>query len=243
MLATQLRQDKPSDDGGGNDAAQGIKAKLGEAGKAGKEQGAEAADGGQDAEPDGRPEALAPAGQPGLSGLHEVVDGVIDRLADQRRAETDGDAEDAAVGQADRNDAAQRAGNDRQQTEPEQPEGAVDEEQHGDDGDRADQRQAADFVLDRRPRIDREQAGAGELELGVGTPAASVLAANSLRRRLIAASWPSVSEPRACVWTSSIARSPSREAQTPLRLLGWAPAFRPEAFRSVRRSGRAPASA
>ncbi len=105
---------------------------------------------------------------PVFPGLHEVVDGVIDRLADQRRAETDGDPEDAAVGQADRNNAAQRAGNDRQQTEPEQPEGAVDEEQHGDDGDRTDQRQAADFVLDCRPRIDGEQAGAGELELGVG---------------------------------------------------------------------------
>ena len=164
----ELRQHEAGDQRRGGNAGQRIEAELGEAGKAGKKQRAEAGGRGQHTEPDGRPEALLPVGQAVAAGLHEVINRVIHRLADQRRAETDGDAEYRAVGQADRDDAGQRAGNHRQQAEAEQAQRAIDEEQYGNDGQRADRRQAADFALDRRPRIDREQAGAGQLQAGAG---------------------------------------------------------------------------
>ena len=141
---------------------------MGEAGEAGKEQRPEAAHRGQDAEADGRPEACRPCRDAAAPGLDEVIDGVIDRLADQRRAETDGDAEHGAVGQADGYDAGQRAGKHRQQSEGQQAQRAIDEKEDGDDGQRADGRQAGDFALDRGPRLDGEKAGAGQLQACIG---------------------------------------------------------------------------
>ncbi len=114
VLAGQLRQHEAGDDGGRGDAAQGVEPKLGEAGEAREKQRAEAAGRGQHAEPDGRPEARLPRGEAAAPRLHEVVDRVIDGLADQRRAEADGDAEHRAPGQADGDDAGQGAGQHRQ---------------------------------------------------------------------------------------------------------------------------------
>jgi hypothetical protein len=166
----EMRQDEAGDQRGGQHAAERIQAELGESGKAGKDQRAEAAHGGQDPEADRRPEAFAPGGDADTAGLDEVVDRVIDRLADQGGPEADGNAEHRAVGQTDGDDAGQRTGSDRQQAEQQQPRRTIDEQQDGDDGDRADQRQAGHVALDRLARIDRKHAGTGKLQAGVGDP-------------------------------------------------------------------------
>ena len=167
----QLRQHETRHQRRRQHPGQRIQAELGQPGKAREKQGGKAGNRGQHAEPDGRPEAFAPGIDTHPAGLHEVVDRVIDRLADQRRAEADGDTEDRAVGQADRDNAGQCAGDDGQQAEREQPERAIDEEQHGNDRHAADQRQLAHLVLDRCPRIDREQAGPGERQAGLAQAA------------------------------------------------------------------------
>ena len=66
--------------------------------------------------------------------------------------------------QADGDNAGQRPAEDRQQAQRHQPQRAVNGEEHGDDGQGADQRQPGDIALDGRPCLHGEAAGAGELQ-------------------------------------------------------------------------------
>ncbi|MCY1363355.1 hypothetical protein D9M69_501120 [compost metagenome] len=65
--------------------------------------------------------------------------------------------------------------------------------------------------------------GPDRLSVSPLAPASPATRANVSFTWAMAASWPSVSEPSARVCSSSMARSPSRDAQTPARVSGWSP--------------------
>ncbi len=107
-----------------------------------------------------------------LGGLHEQVDGIIDRLADQRGAETQRQPMyRAAKTQADRGHPGQRARYHRHQPEQQRGHRAVHQQQQRDDQADAQRGQALHFTLDGVAGADREHARAGHHEavsLGVG---------------------------------------------------------------------------
>ncbi len=94
--------------------------------------------------------------------LDQVVDRVVDRLADQRRAEAERHAVHLAEAEADRGDAGDHAGRDRQHGDRERAQRREREPEQDDDDDRAEHRQPLDLGLDALARLDRELAGAGD---------------------------------------------------------------------------------
>ena len=173
----QMGQHETRHSGGRHQAGNRIQAQLREAGKAGQQQRRKAEDGGQDAQAHGWPEALDPdlLVCALLFRLHEQVDGIVHRLADQRSAESQGDAVHRPETQADRGNACQRAARDRQQPQEQRSEGAIDQQQQGGDERDADEGKAADLVLDGVARGHREHAGTGHHEFrGRGGAGSSV---------------------------------------------------------------------
>ena len=168
----QVGQHVAGDQGGGQQAGDGVEPELGEAGEAGEEQGGEAAGRGQHPQADGGPEGFHPARVgPGaglaLFRLDEQVDGVIHRLADQGGAKAQGDAVHQAEAQAHRRHPGQGGGGHRQQAQHQGRHRAVDDQQQGGDDGGADQGQAGYFVLDGGPGRNREHAGAGHHQPGL----------------------------------------------------------------------------
>ena len=94
LRGQQMRQHKTSHERSGDQPGNGVQPELRQTRKARQEQRGKAGDRRQHAEPDGGPETLDPA-LPILAlllGLHEQVDRIIHRLADQRGAKSQGNA-------------------------------------------------------------------------------------------------------------------------------------------------------
>ncbi|VWC38049.1 hypothetical protein BUB20358_06769 [Burkholderia ubonensis] len=174
MVAAQRRQHEARDERGGRQARDRIQPELHEAREAGEQHRREAADGRQHAEPDRRPVRGEPrarrvgragcVARAGLRRLHEQVDRVVDRLADQRGAEAERQPVDRAERDADRREPGRDARQHRQQPERERARRAVQRQQQRDDQQQAQRRQALDVAPDRVARVDREHAGPGHRE-------------------------------------------------------------------------------
>ena len=149
-----MRQDKTGHCRGRGQPGNRIQAKLRQPGKSGQQQGREAEDRGQHSQADGRPETLDPAllVRAILFRLHEQVDGVVHRLADQRGAESQGDAMHRAKAQTDCRNPCQRAADHGQKAQGHRGKGAIHQQQQGGDERDPDDGQAADLAFDALAR-------------------------------------------------------------------------------------------
>ena len=166
----QLRQHEARDRGGGDQAADGKQSELRQSRKARRQQRGKAADRGQHAQADGPPQR-ALGGIAAAPRLHEQVDRVIDRLADQRDPKAQRNAMHHAKPQRHRRDAGQRARGDRQQSEQQRRQRAVHQQQQRHDQRGAEQRQPHRLMLDGGARIDREHRGTAEQQTRRAMPA------------------------------------------------------------------------
>ena len=156
----ELRQHPARDPGGDDQADDREKAELRESRESRKEHGTEAANRGEHAEPQRRPDALKRSLRRAAGRfLGEEIDRVVDALADQRDAKAERDAVHRAKGKAHGGDARERAARDRQEPEPEYPRRAIERQQQGGDQRRRHQRKPPGVALDALARHDGKHPG------------------------------------------------------------------------------------
>ena len=152
-------------------AGDGIQTQLRQPRKAGKHQRGKAEHRSQHAQPDGGPETLRP-GSTACSPagahtprLHEVIDAVVHRLADQRGAEPHGNAMHHPEHQTHGRNAHHHRREHRHQTHADRPRGTVDQQQQRQHRQKTGHRQARGFAADGVARIDGKHRRPGKQQL------------------------------------------------------------------------------
>ncbi len=138
-----------------NQSRDRIQPELRQSRKARGQQCGKAAYGGQHAQTDGRP---------GPPGLDEQINGIVDRLADQRDAEAERNPMYLAESQRNGRHSGERTRSDWHQSEDQGGHGAVHHEEQSHDCGGAEQRKTHDLVFDHRAGGHGEHAGSAHFQ-------------------------------------------------------------------------------